>query len=82
MLSFSLSALEDADVLLYVTDVVEKIDKNDKFLTKVQQLEQPVLLLINKIDQTNQSDLEKFVDTWKQMLPNAEIFPRMCRDVS
>src|SRR5690554_2863173 len=51
MLNFSLSALQDADVLLYVTDVIEKIDKNDEFLYKVQQLELPVLLLINKIDQ-------------------------------
>jgi GTP-binding protein Era len=75
MLGFSLSALQDADVLLYVTDVVEKIDKNDKFLSKVQQLDLPVLLLINKIDQTNQGDLEKFVDIWKQMLPNSEIYP-------
>lgn len=75
MLGFSLSALDDADVLLYVTDVVEKIDKNDKFLSKVQRLNLPVLLLINKIDQTNQSDLEKFVDVWKQMLPNSEIYP-------
>ncbi len=75
MLSFSLSALNDADVLLYVTDIVEKIDKNDKFLTKVQQIDQPVLLLINKIDQTNQEDLEKYVDIWKQLLPAAEIYP-------
>ena len=75
MLGFSLSALDDADVLLYVTDVVEKIDKNDKFLNKVQQLDLPVLLLINKIDQTNQSDLEKFVGIWKQMLPKSEIYP-------
>ena len=75
MLGFSLSALQDADVLLYVTDVVEKIDKNDKYLSKVQQLDLPVLLLINKIDQTNQDDLEKFFDIWKQMLPKAEIYP-------
>ena len=75
MLGFSLSALQDADVLLYVTDVVEKIDKNDIFLSKVQQLDLPVLLLINKIDQTNQDDLEKFVDTWKKLLPKAEIYP-------
>lgn len=75
MLSFSLSALQDADVLLYVTDVVEKIDKNDRFLSKVQQLDLPVLLLINKIDQTNQEALEKFVDTWHELLPKAEIYP-------
>lgn len=75
MLNFSLSALQDADVLLYVTDVVEKIDKNDRFLSKVQQLDLPVLLLINKIDQTNQEALEKFVDTWHELLPKAEIYP-------
>ncbi len=75
MLNFSLSALDDADVLLYVTDVVEKIDKNNEFLTKVQKLEMPVLLLINKIDETNQTELENLVDTWKELLPNAEIYP-------
>lgn len=75
MLGFSLSALQDADVLLYVTDVVEKIDKNDTFLAKVQELDLPVLLLINKIDQTKQSELEKNVDKWKQLLPKAEIYP-------
>lgn len=75
MLYFSLSALQDADVLLYVTDVVEKIDKNDTFLTKVQQLELPVLLLINKIDQTNQEELEKMVAQWHELLPKAEIYP-------
>lgn len=75
MLNFSLSALEDADVLLYVTDVVEKIDKNNEFLTKVQKLEMPVLLLINKIDETNQTELENLVDIWKELLPKAEIYP-------
>ncbi len=75
MLNFSLSALEDADVLLYVTDVIEKIDKNSEFLAKVQNLELPVLLLINKIDETNQTELESLVDTWKELLPKAEIYP-------
>src|SRR5690606_22857609 len=75
MLNFSLSALQDADVLLYVTDVVEKVDKNDNFLKKVQQLDLPVLLLINKIDKTNQEELEKFVDTWHELLPKAAIYP-------
>ncbi len=75
MLSFSLSALEDADVLLYVTDVVETIDKNDEFLAKVQKLNLPVLLLINKIDQTNQEELIKMVETWSSLLPKAEIYP-------
>lgn len=75
MLNFSLSALDDADVLLYVTDVVEKIDKNDEFLTKVQKLDLPVLLLINKIDLTNQDELVKMVEQWRELLPKAEIYP-------
>ena len=68
MLNFSESALGDADVLLYVTDVVETIDKNEEFL-------QRVLLLINKIDTSNQAELEKMVAHWKEVLPKAEIIP-------
>jgi GTP-binding protein Era len=75
MLHFSQSALGDADVLLYVTDVIETIDKNEDFLQKVQQAECPVLLLINKIDQTDQTALEKLVGHWKDVLPQAEIIP-------
>jgi GTP-binding protein Era len=75
MLNFSQSALGDADVLLYVTDVVETIDKNESFLQKVQQVECPVLLLINKIDQTDQAGLEALVAHWKGLLPRAEIIP-------
>lgn len=75
MLNFSESALSDADVLLYMTDVVEKIDKNEEFLKKVQGVEAPILLLINKIDQTNQKELEALVLRWKELLPNAEIYP-------
>lgn len=76
MLNFSESALGDADVLLYVTDVIEKIDKNEEFLQRVQKVKDyPVLLLINKIDQTNQADLEKLVAQWKELLTDAEIIP-------
>lgn len=75
MRNFSESALGDADVLLYVTDVVEKTSKNEDFLQKVQKVEAPVLLLINKIDQTNQDDLVKLVEEWKDLLPKAEIYP-------
>lgn len=75
MLKFSFSALGDADVLLYVTDVVETVDKNDEFLEKVQQLELPVLLLINKIDLTDQEGLEELVMNWRERLPKAEIYP-------
>lgn len=75
MLNFSESALKDADVLLYVTDVVEKPDKNMDFVQKVQAMEIPVLLLINKIDLSNQDALTKLVEEWHQMLPKAEIIP-------
>lgn len=75
MLNFSESALGDADVLLYVTDVIEKTEKNEEFLHKVQNIDAPVLLLINKIDQTNQKDLITLIDEWKKLLPKAEIYP-------
>ena len=75
MLNFSQSALGDADVLLYVTDVVETVDKHEDFLQKVQQLDCPVLLLINKIDLTDQTKLESLVANWSQLLPKAEILP-------
>lgn len=75
MLNFSESALTDADVLLYVTDTIEKPDKNSEFMEKVLKLDIPVLLLINKIDLTNQENLIKLVDEWHEMLPKAEIIP-------
>lgn len=75
MLSFSESALQDADVLLYVTDMVETPDKNADFLQKVAKMDVPVLLLINKIDISNQQDLTTKVEEWHQALPQAEIIP-------
>ena len=75
MLNFSESALGDADVLIYVTDVVEKIDKNNFFIEKVQKLTSPVLLVINKIDLTNQKELENLVSEWQNLFPKAEIIP-------
>jgi len=75
MLTFSQSALYDADVLLYMTDVIEKLDKNEDFLHKVRQAQCPVLLLINKIDLVDQPALEKLVIQWHELLPDAEIIP-------
>lgn len=84
MLAFSESALVDADVLLYVTDVVENPEKNMDFLEKVQKMQIPVLLLINKIDSLplapsgekgNQEALGDLVEKWHSLLPNAEILP-------
>ncbi len=75
MLAFSESALADADVLLYVTDVVETPEKNKDFLDKVAKMTIPVLLLINKIDETDQKSLGNIVERWHTLLPNAEILP-------
>lgn len=75
MLAFSESALQDADVLLYVTDVVENPEKNADFLEKVRKMTIPVLLLINKIDQSNQKTLGDVVEKWHSLLPKAEILP-------
>ena len=91
MLAFSESALQDADVLLYVTDVVETPEKNMDFLEKVQKLQLPVILLINKIDElsgesgqsgnsgksglSSQQQLAAIVEKWHALLPNAEILP-------
>ena len=91
MLAFSESALADADVLLYVTDVVENPEKNMDFLEKVQKMKIPVILLINKIDElgnqtgdasntrktssTSQTQLNSLVEKWHSLLPNAEILP-------
>jgi GTP-binding protein Era len=83
MLAFSESALQDADILLYVTDVVENPEKNMNFLEKVQRMEIPVILLINKIDElgsgkignNSQQALAEIVERWHTLLPKAEILP-------
>ena len=75
MLAFSESALADADVLLYVIDVIENPEKNMEFLEKVKKMQIPVLLLINKIDQSDPKKLGDIVEKWHSLLPNAEILP-------
>ena len=75
MLQFSESALADADILLYVTDVREKPEKNADFLDKVAKMTIPVILLINKIDESNQETLITLVEKWHNLLPKAEILP-------
>lgn len=81
MLSFSEEALTDADILLYVTDVVEDPTKNADFLQKVARETVPVLLVINKIDLLKgQDDLEAIINKWKDLLPNAEVFPTSAKE--
>lgn len=81
MLDFSEGALTDADVLLYVTDVVEDPEKNADFLAKVAKETIPVLLVINKVDLLKgNAELEGIMDKWKERLPNAEIFPTSAKE--
>ena len=81
MLNFSEGALTDADILLYVTDVIEDPTKNKEFLDKVAKEKIPVLLVINKIDLLKgQQELEDIVGKWKDILPNAEVFPTSAKE--
>lgn len=81
MLDFSEGALTDADVLVYVTDVVEDPEKNSDFLAKVAKEKVPVLLVINKIDLLkDQAQLNDIVARWQALLPNAEIFPTSAKE--
>ena len=75
MLRFSRSALRDADVLLYVTDMVESPEKNSDFIAEVRKLDVPILVLINKIDLADQQQLIKKVEQWHEIIPEAEILP-------
>ncbi|MDY4043101.1 MAG: GTPase Era [Marinifilaceae bacterium] len=75
MLDFSKSAIVDADIILYVTDTVESIDKNMDFIEKVKASEVPILLVINKVDLSNPEKLDALFDRWKELMPKAEVFP-------
>ncbi|MDO4691500.1 MAG: GTPase Era [Porphyromonadaceae bacterium] len=75
MLEFSESALGDADVLLYVTDTVESAEKNEDFLARVRSVSCPLIVVINKLDLSNQAELERLVELWHERLPEAEIVP-------
>ena len=75
MMKFVETAIGDADIILYVTDVVEKGDKNDEYIAKLRQLECPVVLVVNKIDLSDQQKVMELMAWWKEQLPKAEIFP-------
>lgn len=75
MMDFVQSTFEDADVFLFLTEPTEKPIKDERFLQKLQNSKVPVLLIINKIDLSDQSTLEKVVSHWSEQLPNAEIYP-------
>lgn len=75
MMDFVKSAFEDADVLIYMVEIGEKELKDEAFFRKIIHSEIPVLLLLNKIDTSNQDQLEEQVQLWKEKVPNAEIYP-------
>lgn len=75
MLKFSKSALTDADIILYLTDTVETSDKNENFLKEVRKTKLPVIVAINKIDLSTQEQLDDLASKWKELIPEAEIFP-------
>jgi len=74
MLNSAKSALTDSDVILYVTDTIEKFDKNLDFIESVKKSDIPVLLIINKIDISDQDKVNKLINSWTQLLPSAKIF--------
>tara|TARA_B100000965_G_C19523546_1_gene727666 strand:+ start:96 stop:971 length:876 start_codon:yes stop_codon:yes gene_type:complete len=75
MMKFVTEALKDADVVMMVTDIYEKPEKIEDRIKQVSKLEVPVILLVNKIDQSDQKSLESIIDNWKSLLPNAQILP-------
>lgn len=75
MMDFVKTAIDDADIILYMIEVGESTLKDEDLYDKIKSSKIPILLIINKIDLTNQKDLEKQIDKWKDKLPNAEIFP-------
>jgi len=75
MMKFVDSALIDADVILFVTDVIEKPDKNPEYIEKVRKSNMPVIVLINKIDLSNQEDVVKLYDYWTNIFPGANVYP-------
>ena len=75
MMKFVDSALIDADVILFVTDVIEKTDKNPEYIEKVRKSNMPVIVLINKIDLSNQQEVVKLYEHWTATFPGADVFP-------
>ena len=75
MMTFVKSAFEDADVLIYMVEIGEKELKDEDFFNKIIQAKIPVLLLLNKIDKSNQEQLEEQIALWKEKVPNAELYP-------
>ena len=80
MMNFVDTAIGDADIILYVTDTVEKGDKNDEYIAKLKKIQCPVILVINKIDISSQDQVLELMNWWKEQIPNAIIFPTSAQE--
>ena len=80
MMNFVDTAIGDADIILYVTDTVEKGDKNEEYISKLQKIQCPVILVINKIDISSQEQVMELMAWWKEQLPEAMIFPASAQE--
>ncbi len=80
MMNFVDTAIGDADIILYVTDTVEKADKHDEYIAKLQKVDCPVVLVINKIDISDQPKVMELMAWWKEQLPKAEIIPASAQE--
>ena len=80
MMNFVDTAIGDADIILYVTDTVEKGDKNDEYIAKLKKIQCPVILVINKIDISSQEQVLELMNWWKEQIPNAIIFPASAQE--
>ena len=80
MMNFVDTAIGDADIILYVTDTVEKGDKNDEYISKLQKIDCPVILVINKIDISSQQQVLELMNWWKEQLPKAIIYPASAQE--
>ena len=80
MMNFVDTAIGDADIILYVTDTVEKGDKNEEYIAKLQKILCPVILVINKIDISDQKQVLELMNWWKEQIPNAIIFPASAQE--
>ena len=80
MMNFVDTAIGDADIILYVTDTIEKGDKNDEYIAKLKKIQCPVVLVINKIDISTQEQVLELMGWWKEQLPDAIIFPASAQE--
>lgn len=80
MMNFVDTAIGDADIILYVTDTVEKADKNEEYILKLQKIECPVILVINKIDISSQEEVVRLMGWWQEQLPKAIIYPASAKE--